>query len=134
MIFPKLDFFGGGRDLNPEPCIFYVLSKPTELSSRGLPKLDLIIFVSFVFCRWFYVINIDVVSLFIDSSFLFLTNLNLCCINIFFQFDWMIIVLGHKIKSNCWLYCMNIIVPWHRIPSLPNDEFEPMKILLEMSV
>jgi len=25
-------FFGGGRDLNPGPCIYYVLS---ELSSRG---------------------------------------------------------------------------------------------------
>jgi hypothetical protein len=30
-------FFYGGRGLNPEPCISYALSIPTELSSRG-PK------------------------------------------------------------------------------------------------
>jgi len=27
-------FFGGGRDLNPRPCIYYALSMLTELSSR----------------------------------------------------------------------------------------------------
>ena len=27
-------FFGGIRDSNPRPCIYYVLSLPTELSSR----------------------------------------------------------------------------------------------------
>jgi len=26
--------FGGGRDLNPGPCIFYALSIPIELSSQ----------------------------------------------------------------------------------------------------
>ena len=30
----KFLFFCGGRDLNPEPCIFYALSIPTELNSR----------------------------------------------------------------------------------------------------
>jgi len=37
---PKLRIyiFGSGRGLNPGPCIFYALSQPTELSSRG-PKL-----------------------------------------------------------------------------------------------
>ena len=30
------NFFGGGQDLNPRPCIFYALFIPTELSSRGL--------------------------------------------------------------------------------------------------
>jgi len=29
-------FFGGGRGLNPRPCIYYALSLPTELNSRGL--------------------------------------------------------------------------------------------------
>jgi len=29
-------FFGGGRGSNPGSCIFYVLSKPTELNSRRL--------------------------------------------------------------------------------------------------
>jgi len=27
-------FFGSGRDLNPEPFIFYALFQPTELSSK----------------------------------------------------------------------------------------------------
>ena len=32
---PKTFFFGGGRDSNPGPCIYYALSIPTELSSWG---------------------------------------------------------------------------------------------------
>jgi len=28
-------YFGGGRGLNPGPCIYYALSLRTELSSRG---------------------------------------------------------------------------------------------------
>jgi len=28
-------FFGGGRDLNPRPCIYYALSIPTERNSQG---------------------------------------------------------------------------------------------------
>jgi len=40
VIIPILDkhihfFFGGGRVLNPIPCIYYALSLPIELSSRG---------------------------------------------------------------------------------------------------
>jgi len=31
----KTLFFGGVRGLNPGPCIYYALSLPTELSSRG---------------------------------------------------------------------------------------------------
>jgi len=31
-------FFGSGRGLNPGLCIFYALSQPTELSSRGQKK------------------------------------------------------------------------------------------------
>jgi len=34
----QLFFFGSGRGLNPEPCISYALSQPTELSSWGLKK------------------------------------------------------------------------------------------------
>jgi len=33
--FPFSFSFGGGRGSNPGPCIFYVLSIPTKLSSRG---------------------------------------------------------------------------------------------------
>jgi len=35
----------------------------------------------------FYAINMDAVSLFTDSSSLFLANLNLYCINILYQFE-----------------------------------------------
>jgi len=35
----------------------------------------------------FYAINMDVVSLFTDSSFLFLVNLDLYCIDIVYQFE-----------------------------------------------
>jgi len=35
----------------------------------------------------FYAINMDVVSLFIDSSFLFLANLDLYCIDVLYQFE-----------------------------------------------
>jgi hypothetical protein len=31
-------FFGSGQGLNPGPYIFYALSQPTELSSRGQKK------------------------------------------------------------------------------------------------
>jgi hypothetical protein len=35
-ILSKFDFFfGGGRDSNSKPCIYYALSIPTKLSSRG---------------------------------------------------------------------------------------------------
>jgi hypothetical protein len=30
----QMSFFGGIRDSNPRPCIYYTLSLPTELSSR----------------------------------------------------------------------------------------------------
>jgi len=33
-----VDFCFGGGGLNPGPCIFYALSIPTELSSRGQQK------------------------------------------------------------------------------------------------
>jgi len=35
----------------------------------------------------FYAINMDVVSLFTDSSFLFLTNFDLYCIDVIYQFE-----------------------------------------------
>jgi len=36
----------------------------------------------------FYVINMDDVSLFVDSSFLFLSILDLYCIDVPYQFEW----------------------------------------------
>jgi len=45
----------------------------------------------------FYAINMDIVSLFTDSSFSFLANLDLYCINGLYQFEWMnIIYFGQK--------------------------------------
>jgi len=51
--------------------------------------LDIVILVIFVgICTLlFYAINMDVVSLFTDSSFLFLANLDLYCIDVFYQFE-----------------------------------------------
>jgi len=43
----------------------------TNLEALFYQNLKVIIFVSFILCRLFYVINVDVVRLFIDSSFLF---------------------------------------------------------------
>jgi len=40
----------------------------------------------------FYAINMDAVSLFTNSSFLFLANLDLYCIDVLYQFEWMNIV------------------------------------------
>jgi len=40
----------------------------------------------------FYAINMDAVSLFTDSSFLFLANLGLYCIDVLHQFEWINIV------------------------------------------
>jgi len=56
--------------------------------------LNIVILVIFVgICTLpFYAINMDVVSLFTDSSFLFLANLNLYCINILDKFEWMNII------------------------------------------
>jgi len=48
---------------------------------------DLNIFIFVGICTLpFYVINMDV-SLFIDSSFLFLANLDLYCIDVLYQFE-----------------------------------------------
>jgi len=46
----------------------------------------------------FYAINMDVVSLFTDSSFLFLANLY--CIDVLHQFEWMNIVYFCKKKNH----------------------------------
>jgi hypothetical protein len=35
LLYRSAAFFGGGRGSNPGPYIFYALSIPTELSSRG---------------------------------------------------------------------------------------------------
>ncbi|AES73541.1 transmembrane protein, putative [Medicago truncatula] len=51
--------------------------------------LNIVILVIFVGIGTlpFYVINMDVVSLFIDSSFLFLANLDLYCFDVLYQFE-----------------------------------------------
>ena len=49
-------------------------------------KVILVIFVG-MGTLLFYAINIDVVSLFTDSSFLFLANLDLYCIDVLYQFE-----------------------------------------------
>ncbi|RHN59280.1 hypothetical protein MtrunA17_Chr4g0011531 [Medicago truncatula] len=46
----------------------------------------LVIFIS-IGTLLFYAINMDIVSLFTNSSFLFLANLDLYCINVLYQFE-----------------------------------------------
>ena len=62
--------------------------------------LNIVILVIFVgICTLpFYAINMDAVNLFTDSSFLFLANLNLYCIDVLYQFEWMNIVYFCKKK------------------------------------
>jgi hypothetical protein len=56
--------------------------------------LNIVILVKFVGIdtSMFYAINMDAVSLFTDSSFLFLANMDLYCIDVLYQFEWMNIV------------------------------------------
>ena len=64
-------FFCGGRSLNPKPCIFYALSLPIELSSRGLlififyaTKNSTHIYFLFNTLHWLPYISINICSLF----------------------------------------------------------------------
>ena len=59
--------------------------------SGDLNIVILIIFVG-IDTLPFYAINMDVVSLFTNSSFLFLANLDLYCIDVLYQVEWMNIV------------------------------------------
>jgi len=54
--------------------------------SGDLHRVILVIFVG-IDTLPFYAINMDDVSLFTDSSFLFLANLNLYCIDVLYQFE-----------------------------------------------
>jgi len=54
--------------------------------SRDFNIVILVIFVG-IGTLPFHAINMDAVSLFIDSSFLFLANLDLCCIDVLYQFE-----------------------------------------------
>jgi hypothetical protein len=71
--------------------------------------LNIIIFVG-ISTLPFYAINMDDVSLFADSSFLFLATLDLYCIDVLYQFEWMNIV-----------YCSKKNVGTHFYPSLAHS-------------
>jgi len=58
--------------------------------------LNILIYVDFCTLP-FYATNMDVVSLFADSSFLVLANLH--CIDVLYQFEWMNIIYFCKKKS-----------------------------------
>ena len=68
--------------------------------------LDIVILVIFVGIGTlpFYAINMDVVSLFTDSSFLFLANLDLYFIDVLYQFKWMNIVYFCKKINNIHVF------------------------------
>jgi len=63
-------FFGGGRGLNPEPCIYYVLFLPTELSSQGF---------------YLYTLSGCQTFLFVHKTF------QLLCIVVFLYATWIVI-------------------------------------------
>jgi len=58
----------------------------------------------------FHVINMDVLSLFTDSSFSFLVNLDLYCIDVLYQFEWMNIVYFCQKKKSSQGLCFTIWV------------------------
>jgi len=66
---------------------------------RNLNIVILVIFVG-IGTLPFYAINMDAVSLFTNSSFLFLANLDLYCIDVLHQFEWMNIVYFWQKKTN----------------------------------
>jgi len=53
--------------------------------------LNIVIFVG-IRTLSFYAINMDAVSLFTYSSFLFLANLDLYCMDVLYQFEWMNVI------------------------------------------
>jgi len=65
-------------------------------------NLNIVILVIFVGIDTltFYAINMDVVSLFTESSFLFLANLDLYCIDVLYQFELMNIFYFCKKKKS----------------------------------
>jgi len=72
----------------------------------------------------FHAINMDVVSLFTNSSFLFLANLDLYCINVLYQFEWMSIVYFFK-KKNMYFFIQSTSrkKPWMVIIVLDKRRF-----------
>jgi len=72
--------------------------------------MNIVIFVS-IDTLPFYAINMDIVSLFTDSSFLFLANLNVYCIDIvyFYQkkiYDQLILLDLWQASNNSRVYCI----------------------------
>jgi len=67
--------------------------------SKDFNIVILVIFVG-ICTLPFYAINMDVLSLFTDLSFLFLANLDLYCINVLHQFKWMNIVYFCQKKNS----------------------------------
>jgi len=68
-------------------------------------EINIVILVIFVCIDTlpFYAINMNVVSLITDSSFLFLANLDLYCIGVLYQFEWMnIVYFCKKKKKKFW--------------------------------
>lgn len=53
-IYVQYIFFGSDRGLNPDPCVFYALSKSTELSSRGHMS-NTFIHISILTCMFAFV-------------------------------------------------------------------------------
>jgi hypothetical protein len=89
--------FDSGWKINFEQVQIWSMTRTLASSTLQIQRheysgdMNIVILVLFVgICILpFYAINMDVVSLFIDSSFLFLANLDLYCIDVLYQFEWM---------------------------------------------
>jgi len=65
----------------------FASSTPQIRRHEYFEDMNIVILVIFVGSLPFYAINMDVVSLFTDSSFLFLANLDLYCTDVLYQFE-----------------------------------------------
>jgi len=119
--FVQVFFFGSDCQISLDPVQIQSMtlaSSTLQIRRHGYSG-DLNIVISVGFCTLsFYAINMDVVSLFADSSFLFLANSHY--IDVLYQFEWMnIIYFCQKKKkvhvfhnSNCFENCYFYMYIW----------------------
>jgi len=100
--------------------------------SGDLNRVNLVIFVSTCTLS-FYAINMDDVSLFTYSSFLFLANLDLYCIDILYQFKWMNIIYFCKKKKKNSIVLLNERREEKKVKCKKNENYVPTKDIPRVS-
>ena len=86
------------------PIIDFGVVLIADLETWYSGELNIVICVGFCTLS-FNAINKDNVSMFADSSFLFLTNLH--CIDVLYQFEWMNIIYFYKKKNDFYNLVIN---------------------------